>query len=68
MSAISWAQSFKNLPGTLSGPIALLGLRFKSNFKMPRELIFMGFRVGSLSFSSKLAWILGEGFEQTESN
>ena len=33
-------------------------------------LIFgiMWFRVGSLSFSSKLAWILGEGFEKTESN
>ena len=68
MSAISLAQSFKNLPGTLSGPIALLGLRLDNNFKMPRELILMGLRVGSLSFSSKLAWILGDGFEKTESN
>ena len=35
---------------------------------MPKELTVMGFIVGNLSSSLKLAWMGGSGFEKTESN
>ena len=55
MSARSSAKNFKKWPGMLSGPIALLGFKFERSFFMPRESIVMGFIVGNLSSSLKVA-------------
>ena len=61
-------KCLKNLPGTLSGPLALLGSIDNKSFKMPRDFTLIGPREGSLSFSGNFESILGEGSEKTELN
>ena len=64
MSAISAAQSFRNWPGILSGPIALCGSIFSRSFLIPGLVTSMSGMVGILSELTSGAWTGGEGFEK----